>query len=298
MNEKNNNGRGIFYGVIGVATLIVAIIGATFAFFTATSENNNVITGNAASVSFSLLVNKVTDADNQSGMIPMTDAMVEKAVTSEGDRAVCEDDQGNAVCQIYEITVTNNGTAGMFLDGYVNLTGGLSTSASASATTMRWAQVIATTSGSDTTYSMSGTHTIATGVSHTITWAAATTSTGSNKDTLPAADLSLGSLGSYSYNGTSYDAIANNYVRTSIANPATYTHSSGPAALVFNQNLAPNGSAKLYIVVWLNETESNQNPANASEATNFFSGTVLFNSGAGGEVSATFSGYARTSGGA
>ena len=26
---ENNNGKGIFYGVIGVATLVVAIIGAT-----------------------------------------------------------------------------------------------------------------------------------------------------------------------------------------------------------------------------------------------------------------------------
>ena len=34
---ENNNGRGIFYGVIGVATLVVAIIGATFAFFAASA---------------------------------------------------------------------------------------------------------------------------------------------------------------------------------------------------------------------------------------------------------------------
>ena len=42
MNE-NNNGRGLFYGVIGVATLIVAIIGATFAYFSvnASITNNN-----------------------------------------------------------------------------------------------------------------------------------------------------------------------------------------------------------------------------------------------------------------
>ena len=32
---ENKNGQGVFYGVIGVATLIVAIIGATFAYFSA-----------------------------------------------------------------------------------------------------------------------------------------------------------------------------------------------------------------------------------------------------------------------
>ena len=43
MNEQKNNGRGIFYGVIGVATLVVAIIGATFAYFTASASNENAI---------------------------------------------------------------------------------------------------------------------------------------------------------------------------------------------------------------------------------------------------------------
>ena len=59
-----NNGKGIFYGVIGVATLIVAIIGATFAYFSATvSGNGSDITGTTLNVSgtaLSLEVNKVT----------------------------------------------------------------------------------------------------------------------------------------------------------------------------------------------------------------------------------------------
>lgn len=38
MGEENRKGPGIFYAVIGVATLVVAIIGATFAYFTATGS--------------------------------------------------------------------------------------------------------------------------------------------------------------------------------------------------------------------------------------------------------------------
>ena len=73
MKEQKNNGRGIFYGVIGVATLVVAIIGATFAYFTATATNATNITGNMASVSFGLDVHKVTTADEKlGGMIPMS----------------------------------------------------------------------------------------------------------------------------------------------------------------------------------------------------------------------------------
>lgn len=123
MNEQKNNGRGIFYGVIGVATLVVAIIGATFAYFTATA-GNNVITGNMASINLSLDVSKVTNVDETlGGMIPMSNNMVEVATESTTNQ-ICVDDNGNAVCQVYRITITNDSSAGQFVDGYVALLGG------------------------------------------------------------------------------------------------------------------------------------------------------------------------------
>ena len=126
MNEQKNNGRGIFYGVIGVATLVVAIIGATFAYFTATqTAGNNVIGGNMATISFGVKVEKIVDPGATSGMIPMSNTMVEAAVNSKNN--VCVDDNGNAVCQIYKITVTNTSSAAMFVDGYVALAGGSGT---------------------------------------------------------------------------------------------------------------------------------------------------------------------------
>ena len=156
MNERENNKRGIFYGVIGVATLVVAIIGATFAYFTASQDAVNSITGNMASITFELDVHKVTTADDKKGgMIPLSSAMVEAALTgtdtATNDPKICVDDNGNAVCQVYKITVLNSGTAGMFLDGYVTLTGGSGTPVDAENwvtvpeagkynTTMRWAQ--------------------------------------------------------------------------------------------------------------------------------------------------------------
>ena len=51
-------------------------------------------------------------------MIPMSNTMVETAINNKGDNATCVDDNGNAVCQVYKITVTNNSTAAMFVDGY------------------------------------------------------------------------------------------------------------------------------------------------------------------------------------
>ena len=122
---ENNNGKGIFYGVIGVATLVVAIIGATFAYFSASASNDNVIKGNAATVGLNLAVTKVS-TDATGGLIPMNDADVSKGL--EGDAAtgdkMCVDKNGNTVCQVYEITVSNTGTSTAVVNGTLNITGG------------------------------------------------------------------------------------------------------------------------------------------------------------------------------
>ena len=49
--EENKRGANTLYLVIGVATLVVAIIGATFAYFTASAENDgDQITGQTSNV--------------------------------------------------------------------------------------------------------------------------------------------------------------------------------------------------------------------------------------------------------
>ena len=55
MENKNDNGRGIFYGVIGVATLVVAMIGATFAYFSASANTaNNALSATAANITLAM----------------------------------------------------------------------------------------------------------------------------------------------------------------------------------------------------------------------------------------------------
>jgi len=108
-----NNGKGIFYGVIGVATLIVAIIGATFAFFTAQGGNDaSTVTGTTASgVSISLDVSPVfpesTDLQGTSGkMLPLADDLLATALSRS-----CIEGSGNVACQVYSAQITNDGTA-------------------------------------------------------------------------------------------------------------------------------------------------------------------------------------------
>ncbi len=278
MKEQKNNGRGIFYGVIGVATLVVAIIGATFAYFTATATNATNITGNMATVSFGLRVSKVTTADEKlGGMIPMSNSMVEAAVKGNGKKdtadtqQICVDDNGNAVCQIYKISVTNNGTAGMFLDGYVALQGGSDSgetdipdykASTTNKTTMRWAQVFCngtdnqltgcTTVGKTTTRATTDASGGTAGIDND--WTAVNlpettvnATSGLNKGQILTTFAGITSKGTYQ--GNSYDIINKNYIRVSdhvLQNPGAEdatesfdrTHDA-TSALVFNQRIDP-----------------------------------------------------------
>ena len=331
MNEQKNNGRGIFYGVIGVATLVVAIIGATFAYFTATeTAGNNVISGNMATISFGVQVQKIVDPGQSSGMIPMSNDMVEAAVNS--DNEVCVDDNGNAVCQIYKITVTNTSSAAMFVDGYVALAGGSGTPTdytsytnATTPTTMRWAQVFvgdgtaATNSATTADYSTAGVQVLGTGTDPNETMTQIGVSgegtTGKNLTNIISNDTYRSTA---VISGSTYTSVGRNYIRVSDHAVTTAGESTVPttsfdrtdytSTLVLSQQLQPAGAAdnkniaEYYIVVWLAETGTSQNPnttgaadADANLATspnNFFNGVVTFNSAQGSEVTATFSGYA------
>ena len=119
MEENNRKGTGVFYAVVGVATLVVAIIGATFAFFSASATNDKQITGNtAAAGGVKLDVTPVTTTGTN--MIPLNlmdnttptniatgaaDQFADALGTAKGTS--CKDSNGNNVCQVYSITVTN-----------------------------------------------------------------------------------------------------------------------------------------------------------------------------------------------
>ena len=99
---KKREKRNIVYLAIGILTLIISTAGATFAYFTATDDDTNTITGNMASITFTLEVTKMTTVDNTPGLIPMSNSMVQSALTanagtSGNKKGICVDDKGNAV---------------------------------------------------------------------------------------------------------------------------------------------------------------------------------------------------------
>lgn len=93
--EENRKGPGVFYAVVGVATLVVAIIGATFAYFSASAQAETPVTGGTNNDLASALSVKVTrvkftgvDASINDDLVPakLNDATAEgvnKALTAK-----------------------------------------------------------------------------------------------------------------------------------------------------------------------------------------------------------------------
>lgn len=120
--EENRKGTGVFYAVVGVATLVVAIIGATFAYFNASDTKDKDIKGTTASgASLAIAITKVSDEATAKNMIPMLSTDLQKGVTGTASKS-CIDANNNTVCQVYKVTVTNGSAdIGINVKGTMNL---------------------------------------------------------------------------------------------------------------------------------------------------------------------------------
>ena len=246
---ENSKGRGIFLGVVSVATLIVAIIGATFAWFSASvGSGENDVNLTAYQFDAELTVDRVfpTDENASKKIIPFVPDKVLRE--GQGDQTnnmnyalneatnKCVDSSGYLVCSLYKITVTNNGSDAIELDGTVT--------------------TIETTPPTE-----KGT---------TLT---------ANGD-LKAQIISYAD-GKYTYTHNLSKALAlPNTVSGSgklIMDPATLTVGATPAA----------NTAELYVLVWLNDTTENQSSMmGASYKGQFIFSAVGM--GAGNQLTGTF----------
>lgn len=103
-------GRDIFLGVIGVLTLIVAIVGATFAYFsTQVNSANESVNINSYQFATSLAFKEVYPTKEHKALIPLDSKATNGDTTylakalSEG----CVDAKGYQVCAVYEAALTN-----------------------------------------------------------------------------------------------------------------------------------------------------------------------------------------------
>ena len=105
--ENNGKGMSIFYGVIGVATLIITIIGATFAYFSASINSaENAATAQGATLKLAFDEDASGHKEN---LIPIDVTLPEFNTgpfvgAGEND---CKDINGNFICSVYEFTIEN-----------------------------------------------------------------------------------------------------------------------------------------------------------------------------------------------
>ena len=106
--------------IIGILCFIaiISIVGYTYSYLQITVSNSTAITGTAASASLSLEVNKLAP-DIDKPLVPQLDSAIASAVV--GTQGNCVDDNGNTVCQVYEVKVKNTSNISIKIDGLLRL---------------------------------------------------------------------------------------------------------------------------------------------------------------------------------
>lgn len=132
--EENKKGANTLYAVIGIATLVVAIIGATFAYFSATAKNAE-IQGTTAEAGGLAIEAKLITENTNNNIIPLNlitkqtlkPESTDQYVDSEDQFAnamarKCKDDLGNNICAVYRVVVSNQSkTSTIQVRGKLNL---------------------------------------------------------------------------------------------------------------------------------------------------------------------------------
>ena len=122
INQNNNKkGRELFYGVIAISIFIVMAVGATFAYFTATTKSTNTAV-QTSSTSLQLDYISYSKAWIKEDLIPADTRVVEYSFEQQNDttakkdedgitylknNTLCVDDYGNSICSVYEFQIKN-----------------------------------------------------------------------------------------------------------------------------------------------------------------------------------------------
>lgn len=231
MEDRQVTNKKIGALIIGIAVLIVSVTGSTFAYFALTATNTTAVTGTTATASLSLsVVEQDLKTPNTGKMVPQLGTAIATAINTSNR---CVDGNGNIVCKVYKITVTNNSSAGALVNGTITFTNYTGT------TNLRWRRIDSATT--------------------------ATTSTAST---------------SYAASGVT---VAMN-AETDLISGSACTPSSSSSGCTDIRLAATNGTTDYYIVVWVQETNSDQSTADAGKT---FNATIKFEGADGQGITST-----------
>ena len=100
----------------------LVVTGTTYAYFMTSTNIKNKITGNMATVDAKLTVERVTpNNNNKSKLVPMLDTALNNALQGSNGKSSCVDNNNNVSCEVYKITIINNGSTNLRLDGNITL---------------------------------------------------------------------------------------------------------------------------------------------------------------------------------
>ena len=158
--EENRKGPGVFYAVVGVATLVVAIIGATFAYFSASANvsGNDKITGGTQDISNALTAEVTAIYDGSAaaagrGLVPSDITNTADTINAAVGKECVSN--GYAGCHLYQIHVKSTTT----LDAVVlNLASMTFTKEPTDKASWKWVvyQAVDGAASEETTYTMAG----------------------------------------------------------------------------------------------------------------------------------------------
>lgn len=107
--------RKVIYTITLVILLIAVVVGATYAYFSATAKSDSDIKGNTLDVNLGLSAKKISATGSKSeNLIPIYDGSISgyasQLETAAQSKYNCVDKYNYTVCQIYEVTISNSGT--------------------------------------------------------------------------------------------------------------------------------------------------------------------------------------------
>lgn len=138
-NFKENN-KIIYLMIVVILTLVVAIIGTTYAYFSANATDTNNIYGSSAYDANTLSVEVTQVSSGNGNLIPQLDSAIQNAVTGATGKGSCIDANDNTICKVYSIKITNNANVALNVTGKLTLTAN-------DMTNLKWSKGTSATSG-------------------------------------------------------------------------------------------------------------------------------------------------------
>ena len=104
--------------IIGILVFILSMA-STYAYLSYSVTNDVAIKGNIVNIKATLNVELVSGTNTD--MVPMMDNALNNAINGTGGTSACVDSKGNLSCQVYKITLTNEGSTLKNLKGTIEL---------------------------------------------------------------------------------------------------------------------------------------------------------------------------------